>query len=790
MKGKMGIFKSSATMFCFICLPGQAFSQTIEGAAAPQAENADQSGIQDIVVTAQKRQESANSVPLSISVATSDTLANAGVTSTEDLGKIVPGFSYTESAYSTPVFTLRGIGFYETSLGAKPTVSVYTDEVPLPFSIMTRGATLDLERVEVLKGPQGTLFGSNATGGAINYIAAKPTDYFKAGGEVGFGSYFAFDANAFISGPITDTLKGRIAVKTQQGGGYQRSYTRDEQLGDKNFFSGRALLDFSPSDRVRFQFNANGFIDKSDGTAAQLLEVAIQGNPAFGGAADAMEAYPRAPHNNRDADWTPGRAPKRDNWFYQFALRGDIDLSDALTLTSLTSYSRYEHDTLIDPDGMALRDYVYNTLGTIKAFNQELRLSADLGDLRAMVGGNYAHETVYQEDDAGPYPDTPSAYVFSGLGVGVPFFVYDQFSDQKFINKAVFANLDYTIGNIVLHAGARYTDTSDRYRGCTRDVGNAIGVGIGGLLNVIRTGAGLPALPPIPQGGCVTIDGTTLTTGLVQQTLAEDNVSWRAGIDWKPRPGVLVYASASRGYKAGSFPLLSASDARQLDPVSQESVTAYEVGFKASVLDRRAQINGALFRYDYKDKQLKGVTIANPDIFGPLEALVNVPKSRINGAELQLDLAPIQGLRTSLAATYIDSKIKGDFVNYDPAGNVRNFSGEPFPYTPKWQLTGDIGYEFALTDHLNANIGTNISYRNGTNAALGRVPLYDIDGYALVDLRAGLSSNDDRWRAAVFVRNLTDKYYWNNTAKILDTIVRYAGQPRVFGVTLSYNFGS
>jgi len=228
----------------------------------------------------------------------------------------------------------------------------------------------------------------------------------------------------------------------------------------------------------------------------------------------------------------------------------------------------------------------------------------------------------------------------------------------------------------------------------------------------------------------------------------------------------------------------------QYRPVTQESVTAYEVGTKISALDRKLQLNAALFYYDYKDKQIKGAVIANPDIFGPLEALVNVPKSSIKGAEVQIDIAPVQGLRATLAGTYIDSKIKGSFINYTPYGALQQFAGEAFPYTPKWNLSADIGYEFPVNDRLDFNIGGNVSYRSKTNAALGAQQLFAIDGYTLVDLRAGIAAHDGSWTASVFVRNLGDTYYWNNTAKILDTTVRYAGAPRTFGVNVAYRFGS
>jgi hypothetical protein len=180
-------------------------------AAAPAAE--EPAGVGDIVVTARKKQESSNSIGMSINALTGDTLAKQGILNTADLVKAVPGFNYTRSTYGTPVYTLRGVGFNETTLAAAPPVSVYVDEVPLPYSVMAQGAALDVQRVEVLKGPQGTLFGQNSTGGAINYIAAKPTKTLQAGADASFGRFDSFTGSAFLSGPITDTLRGRIAIR-------------------------------------------------------------------------------------------------------------------------------------------------------------------------------------------------------------------------------------------------------------------------------------------------------------------------------------------------------------------------------------------------------------------------------------------------------------------------------------------------------------------------------------------------------------------------------------------------
>src|SRR5690606_21739340 len=180
----------------------------------------------EIIVTAQKRNERLIDVPMSITAASGDQLSKQGISDTAALTKLVPGFTYQQSNYGTPIFTIRGVGYIDYSVTAGPTVTAYIDQVPLPYSVMTRGATLDLERVEVLKGPQGTLFGQNSTGGAVNYIAAKPTDELRAGVDLGYGSYNEVIAGAFVSGPLTDTLRARLAVRSEYMDGWQKSLTR------------------------------------------------------------------------------------------------------------------------------------------------------------------------------------------------------------------------------------------------------------------------------------------------------------------------------------------------------------------------------------------------------------------------------------------------------------------------------------------------------------------------------------------------------------------------------------
>jgi iron complex outermembrane recepter protein len=771
--------------------PSSSASAAAMPAPEPSAAGATH-GVQEIVVTAQKRAQSLTDVPMSITAATGDKLAEQGVKSTADLSRIVPGFNYTESAYSTPVYTLRGVGFYDTSLGAKSTVAVYTDEVPIPFAIETQGATLDLQRVEVLKGPQGTLFGQNSTGGAINYIAAKPTQTFHAGGEIGYQQYGQFDANGYVTGGLTNTLTARLAVMTQQGGDWQKSYTRDDKLGGKNFTTGRLLVDFKPTDRLRFELNLNGFINKSDGQAAQYIAFTpLNQNPAHYGV---LPTYPLAPHNDRAADWSPDNRPKHNDRYYAASFRGDYDLGDHLTLTSITAYSHYKPDYKIDTDGGSFNAYFYTVTGKIDAISQELRLTGKLGShLQYIIGGNYSHEHVLENNEEGPSPDETAAYQLTDVVGTPPFFHYRQFSNQKFENKAVFANVDYDIGKFTIHGGVRYTDAKIRYSGSTCDIDGGLAAGIGTLLNAIRGQAGLPADISIPQGGCVTIyDDPTqsnfLTPGIVSSSLHQHNVSWRGGVDYKVNPRTMFYVSVSKGYKSGSYPLLSASGASQLRPVTQESVLAYEAGLKATLLDHTLQVSAAGFYYDYNNKQLKGRIVGNPDIFGPLETLVNIPKSSIKGGEMQFDIAPAKGLNFTIASTYIDSKIKRNFTNYTQYGDVVDFGGESFPFTPKIQVMVDGQYEFPVSNDFDAFFGSSVTYQSKTNSALGDIALLKIDDYALVDARFGFATADKKYRLTFFGRNLANKYYWTNATRIIDTTVRLAGRPRTFGATLSARY--
>ena len=188
---------------------------------AAEGNRASGTTIEEIVVTAQKREESINDVGMSIQATTGEQLQDLGITDAFDLYKVVAGFSSNVNYAGTAIYTIRGVGFQENSLATSPTVSVYLDEAPLQFSPMTRGASLDVQRVEALKGPQGTLFGQNATGGAVNFIANKPTSEFEAGVTVSYGQFDAIDIDGYVSGPLNDAWSYRLAMRSQTSGDWQ-----------------------------------------------------------------------------------------------------------------------------------------------------------------------------------------------------------------------------------------------------------------------------------------------------------------------------------------------------------------------------------------------------------------------------------------------------------------------------------------------------------------------------------------------------------------------------------------
>jgi outer membrane receptor protein involved in Fe transport len=757
-----------------------ALAQQTGGAAEAPGSQARGSTLDEVIVTAEKRSESINNVPMTISAISGDSLAAHGVTDPSQLGTLVPGLTFTKTGYMTPVYTIRGVGFQDNTLSAAGSVAVYVDEVPLPFSIETTGVGLDLARVEVLKGPQGTLYGENSTGGAINYIAARPTDHFEAGIDASYGRFDTVNLEGFVSGPLSDTVRARFAVSSHESGPWQQSFSRSDSLGVSNVLTGRLLVDWTPTDKLTVSVNLNATQDRSDAQAPQEYGL-LPATPANGFNPPSIANFPVAPRNDRAADWDPGVSLRGNNTTYQGTVRLDYAISPDLKFTSISAYTHFNKDQPVDTDGTPFQLFSGVFTGSAGTYYQELRLSGDYHDrLSWIVGANYQSDRTF--DQLYLHYCQSSGRIVLGLPVCSG---YNQ-DHQNIETKAVYGHADFKLTDtLTLQGGVRYTDTDRHFTGCTEDSGDGAQAAVFAVVGPIyRGGPGyIKALP----GQCVTIDTKTLQSGLITADLDESNTAWRGGLNWKPTPDALLYATVAKGYKAGSFPTLSATLSINFKPVQQESVLDYEAGFKLTLLDHTLQLDGAAFYYDYTNKQIKGKTI--DPIYGALAGLVNVPKSTIKGLEFSAIWRPITGLTISPGATLSDSRIDGAFSNYDLLGHLGSFGGEALPYAPKWTGNIDANYEWPIkSGDLTAFVGANLSFQSETNGSFGDLPVFDIKAYQLLDLRAGVATPDGKWRFSAWGRNVTDTFYWTSANHLTDTLVRFTGMPATYGVSVNYRF--
>jgi iron complex outermembrane recepter protein len=742
----------------------------------PQDQAASNTGIEEIVVTAEKRSQSINKVGSTIQAITGASLREQGVSSVSELTRVVPGLTFAQTATGTPVYTLRGVGFNDQSLAAYPTVSVYVDEIPLPFPITSAQASLDVARVEVLKGPQGTLFGQNSTGGAINYIAAKPTNSFEAGADLSVSRFNTVELDGFVSGPLADTLKGRLSVKSVNGDDWQYSYRRPgDTVGAVQNTVARALIDWSPIDALTVEFNLNGWVNDSD-PQALAYSALVPKIPAL--LEPAIAATPFAPHNDQAANWSPNNRPRAHQTQYQTAMRADYHFDNDIKLTSISSYVEYRRSQTVDQDGLTQNNFDSpGGTGSLHSFDQEIRLtSPSTSPFRWIAGGDYEH-AVISETDQTNFADATVALANHFTGSSF-------YSNQTMENEAIFASAEYDVTDrLTFKLGGRFTEADRSYNGGDRDDGHGSAAFFTGLADAL-TGT---MIPPIPTGGDVTLDATTHLPGPFNDKLNENNFSYSVGADYHLDDDTLLYVNVTKGYKAGSFPTVAAATTAGLLPVTQESVLDYEGGFKVQLFDHSLLLTGAGFYYDYSNKQVLG-TIIDP-VFGVLPALVNVPKSSIPGGEVALTIAPIAGLTVSGSATYLDAKIdKYVGVNGVGLGMTANYAGSSIPFTPEWQAGLTADYRHKVLDKYYAFIGGTLTYHSSTNAIIGGGPDTAINSYALLDLRAGIDSPANDWTLTFWGKNVTNTYYWTNVVLGADTFARFTGMPATYGATFSYRF--
>jgi iron complex outermembrane recepter protein len=400
---------------------------------------------------------------------------------------------------------------------------------------------------------------------------------------------------------------------------------------------------------------------------------------------------------------------------------------------------------------------------------------------------NYILGGYFQSDDIIDSSPHQLFDAYTTVPAGVDFGFRNAFKTKTY---AGFANFDAEpLPGLTLTAGARYTNARQKLGGCT--FGNATITNVLAYLSgVLR---GVNGLPPAPAsafapGQCFTLDnvGTnpTYLPTFVDLHRSESNVSWRGGVNYKVDRNILLYALASRGYKAGLYQINNNLFVSQYQPVKQEELTAYEAGVKFSLFDRVVNGSVSAFHYDYRDKQF--FTFLNGGLVGALAGLVNIPHSKVNGIDAELNVR-LARLELRGAMTYIDTKVD-DFETLNGTLQTVDVTGNQFNFAPKWSATFGATYTVPISEKLKGSVAIDGLYNSATNSALTGDPDLAIPSYTTLDASVGLTENSGNWRASLWVRNLTNKFYWTSTGFFGDGSVRTVGRPRSYGASVGFKF--
>jgi iron complex outermembrane receptor protein len=725
------------------CFPSIGWAQT----SAPQASGAApsqpapsppvdaaadaQGGLQDIIVTAQRRAENVQRVPISIIAVTGDTLVKSGVTTLDGLQRVAPGLVVTTTGSGFVSYTfIRGGGTNNTDPGSDPSVAYYVDEIYLGGSAGLQFDLFDIDHVEVLKGPQGTLFGRNAASGAISVITKRPTSDLQGALHAEYGSYNALLVKGFVSGPLTadGALRYRVSGSYRRRDAFTRNLAGGGDPGNINAGGARGQLEWSKGD-VDVLLSGS-FLKARNGQTNQF-----QSTANVSGAVD-----PTLPQPTDQSFYAH---------YYDYIGYENQDMHDlngriewTTPIGKITSISAYRWNRFIraqDNDATVYFGTNQLYLFRDKTFSQELRLTGDALDrFHYVLGGYYYHadQLFHFTQNYGPAAPTVST---RGK------FITD-FNAYTTDSYAVFGQVKVDlIDALSLTLGGRYTHDA---KADQRSV-NRLGV----LFNV-NPNAGFSKFTPA------------------------------ATLEFKPSDKILAYLSYRQGFKSGGFQTVApASAAIANTPFLPENVTSWEAGLKTTLLDNRLQLNAAIFRSDIDNQQVTRVTPATPTA-PALTQIENAGKTRADGIDLMIAARPVSGLTLTANATWQRARYRRYLTNnIDLAGNHQTRSPD---------FTGYLAaeYETSLGNFGKLDVRGDLSRRSLTffDAANSRVPGQFQPAYNVVNLRASVLPNGVPLEIGVFVKNLGKTQYFQNISPVGPSGTGAPGEPRVFGVSIDFHF--
>lgn len=710
----------------------------------------------EIVVTAQKRSERLQDVPISVSAIGGDAVRKQRLTSADDLVSKVANLQLTSTVGDgTPIFALRGVSMSDYSLNQSGPVATYYDEVYKGNFAFLGVALYDLERVEVLRGPQGTLYGKNTTGGAVNLISHKP-DLGKVEGylNLGYGNYNRHEANGAINLPLGETVAARIAFTAARAEGWFRNQLPGQpDLNGTREYAVRGSMLWEPKDGTSFLLRASTSYQNPrnygifaapgpDGVGVGLYESLGQGSSYFRTGIGRRQI---------ESNYTPRRRART----YALSLTSTFDIGNDLSIVSVSSWDKGRLNFGEDTDGAPNKTLEIFYGDRASQLSQDLRLASSWGGpFEFILGAYYNREKVFNTTDFGIFKDADidgsgtvdAADCAAGLPAACS--VANSF-DQLKHSYALYTDMHYDFGGgFTLRGGLRYTRDDGKQKGLRSD---ALGV-----------------------------DGSLIATLIPPTTLSfkNDNISGKIGIDYKIDRDRMLYASYSRGYRAPSFNAQAFFDPSEASVAKPETIDAFEGGAKLQLADRRITLNLAGFYYLYKNQQFINISPQTA-----AQTLVNVDKSRIFGGEVEFSARASEFLSVRAGLGLLNAKIKqGILSGVDVKGN--RLSNAP-------SVSANAGLDITLMDDDAGKLSLHpdISYVSSQYFEVFNVPRLRQSGYALfgghIDFERGPFS------ASIWGKNLTNKFYLTSRVDLTGGFgfdYNHVGAPRTYGVTVGYKF--
>jgi iron complex outermembrane recepter protein len=699
--------------------------------------------LEEIIVTAQKREQSLQSVGVSVTAFDARSLEQLGFRDTTDIASQVPGLQFNQYGSTVTIYNIRGVSQNDFTDHQEAPVAVYSDDAYVAVTGALAGSLFDLQRVEVLRGPQGTLFGRNATGGLIQYISQKPTDSDDGFLNVTVGNYGTVETEGAISGPLKDGIDGRLSFATSYHEGYINN-TLGHNLDDQNqaAIRGQILFKLDGGGEVLVKVHALNNDHETSGNYSWVATAPdAQGRgyfvpPTFTGNCPQLNGgcVPGADISGyRNPSTDPFTQSVGDPGVFNRTVWGSTVHATGtignVTITSVTDYLHLEkhYTESSDPEPVSIFDYY--VFQNYQQFSQELRLNGQSEDFRWIGGVYYLN---YHTNDLNEVSLLPVLGGFSYAAYGL-----------STSSGAAFGQIEYDFApQWTFIAGARYTDDDKKF-------------------NLNYEPQGLIYDPARYPSAARTFD---IPTGKIE-------------LDYKPITQALFYGSVNWGAKGGGWSAVTSGVANPNTlPYDTEHLTSYEGGFKTTFLDGAARLNGAIFHYDYKNYQgffLNGLT-----------QVVENKNARVNGGELEFAAVPMRGLNVQLGASNLSSKA---FDIPLPAGG---YTTTELPQAPRWSLNAEVLYEWpAFNGKLALEGDTKWSARQYMELLNNPDDLQP--SYAVTNARITYTSNSGAWEGGAYVRNLTDKVYevYFLDLSSLYFAQRVLGPPRTYGVTFTYHWG-